>query len=212
MVGPISTEIPGKIRISTWSNATTTEGPGTRYALWVQGCSLRCRGCTNPNMFDPRRGIESEVQEIVNSIESAQQESSIEGITLLGGEPFEQPSALAEIAQAAHQRGLSVMVFSGYTLEEIRSSNHLGVQRLLEATDLLVDGRFEQDLLSHTRRWIGSTNQRVHYLSARYAAHDMPEDSVQSIQIRMVGDQIEVTGWPELARKLVNIRPKSRGK
>src|ERR1700742_2412983 len=91
---------------------TEAEGPGRRFALWVQGCAIRCPGCCNPEMFDPRRGTEMSVAEVL-----AQIPAGVEGVTFLGGEPFEQAEALAELAREVKARGLTVMVFSGHAID-----------------------------------------------------------------------------------------------
>lgn len=91
-----------------------------------------------------------------------------EGATFSGGEPFEQADALAAVADRLQSAGVSVMVYTGFTLGELRASPDPGVAALLAATDILVDGPFvleqQADLL-----WRGSANQRVHLLTPRYA-------------------------------------------
>ena len=101
------------LRVASIVDETEAEGPGHRFAVWVQGCSLRCAGCCNPEMFDERRGEPMAIESLAARIPA-----TVEGITLLGGEPFEQAAGLAELARRAHASGLTVMVFSGFTLEE----------------------------------------------------------------------------------------------
>ncbi len=93
----------------------------------------------------------------------------IEGVTFLGGEPFEQAEALYELAKRVRKIGLSVMTFSGYYLETIEQSTRKGWHLLLSVTDLLVDGPFVQSKLDVSRPWIGSSNQRYHFLTSRYS-------------------------------------------
>ena len=75
------------LRVGARVRATCAEGPGTRYALWLQGCSLRCPGCCNPQLFDPRGGEELPLALLAAEISDVRDQ--IEGVTLLGGEPFE---------------------------------------------------------------------------------------------------------------------------
>ena len=96
----------------------------------------------------------------------------VEGITLLGGEPLAQAAGAAALARRAQALGLSVMVFSGFTLEEIRASADPDALNLLAHTDLLVDGPYLRDRPEPRRRWIGSSNQRVHVLTDRYRLDD----------------------------------------
>src|SRR5215510_7405638 len=98
---------------------TEAEGPGKRFALWFQGCPLRCPGCCNPEMLSFRGGRDVSLRDILVQIDRATDEG-IEGITLLGGEPFAHAQGAARLAAAVQERNLSVMVFSGYTIEEIR--------------------------------------------------------------------------------------------
>src|SRR5262249_61154693 len=96
----------------------------------------------------------------------------IEGITLLGGEPLAHADGAAALAGDVRGRGLSIMVFSGYTLEQARAMADPHVDALLARTDILVDGPYVRELPDTTRRWIGSTNQRIHFLTDRYRADD----------------------------------------
>jgi anaerobic ribonucleoside-triphosphate reductase activating protein len=91
-----------------------------------------------------------------------------EGVTFSGGEPFEQAQALAAVGRILRASGRSVMVYSGFTLDELRSSSDAGVRALLDVTDVLVDGPFERERQADLL-WRGSSNQRVHLLTARYA-------------------------------------------
>jgi len=84
----------------------------------------------------------------------------------LGGEPFEQAEALGLIAEGVKQNGLSVLCFTGGKLEELRSE--LKNKKLLDNTDLLIDGEFIEELTDYSRPWCGSSNQRYHFLTDRY--------------------------------------------
>jgi len=120
----------------------------------------------------------------------------VEGITLLGGEPFEQAESLAALAEAAREQGLGVMTFTGYRVERIRRSERAGWRALLDNTDLLVDGLFLRERLDSTRPWVGSTNQRFIHLTDRYRdAVATPHDRVE-IRVRRDGG-VAINGWPE---------------
>src|SRR4051812_747261 len=148
---------------------TEAEGPGKRFAVWFQGCPLRCPGCCNPEFLPFRGGETRTAGEMAEWMLKSREETGIEGITLLGGEPFAHAGAGGALAQAARQLGLSVMVFSGYTIEELRGRPELEVAELLGLTDILVDGPYDRDNPDTERRWIGSTNQRIHFLTPRYS-------------------------------------------
>ena len=189
---------------------TEAEGPGRRFALWFQGCPLRCPECCNPE-FIPFAGGESiTLAAVLKQLDAARGEG-IEGITLLGGEPLAHAAGAAALAAAVRARGLTVMTFTGYTLEEARAMQNADVETLLTHTDILVDGRYVRELPDTTRRWIGSTNQRIHFLSDRYREDDPCWRERNTLEIRVRGSEVSVNGFP--ARQAVGLwkRPKATG-
>jgi anaerobic ribonucleoside-triphosphate reductase activating protein len=175
---------------------TEAEGPGVRFALWFQGCPLRCPGCCNPEMLPFRGGTPVTVAEVIRQIEEAAREAGVEGITFLGGEPLAHAAGAAVLARALRERGLTVMVFSGFTLEEARQMPDPAVAELLALTDILVDGPYLREQPDTTRRWIGSTNQRIHFLSDRYRADDPRWRRPNTLEIRLRGRELTVNGFP----------------
>src|SRR5213595_3588893 len=99
---------------------TEAEGPGRRFAIWFQGCPLRCPGCCNPEFLPFRGGSAKIVSELLEEIDAA---NDIEGISLLGGEPTVQAEGVARLAVEMQRRGLSVMLYSGFTLAELQARN-----------------------------------------------------------------------------------------
>src|SRR3954469_9156045 len=99
---------------------TEAEGPGRRFALWFQGCPLRCPGCCNPEFIPFAGGEPMPLADVLARVDEARGQG-IEGITLLGGEPLAHAPGAAALARAPCDRGLTVMVFSGYTIEEARA-------------------------------------------------------------------------------------------
>jgi anaerobic ribonucleoside-triphosphate reductase activating protein len=174
---------------------TEAEGPGQRFAIWFQGCPLRCPGCCNPEFLPFRGGEARSLAEMADAIARARDESGIEGITLLGGEPFAHAAAGAALARVARGLGLSVMVFSGYTVEDLRARSEPEVADLIALTDILVDGPYDRDRPDTERRWIGSTNQRIHFLTDRYT-FDAEWKKKNTLEIRVVGREISVNGFP----------------
>ena len=184
------------MRVAQIVEATEAEGPGVRFALWLQGCPLRCAGCCNPQMLPLAGGVEMSVEAVLNQIDA------VEGITLLGGEPFAQAGEAARLCDAVRARGLSVMIFTGFTLEELRARHDDATERMLSACDLLVDGPYDHQRPDGRRRWIGSTNQRMHFLSNRYDPADPVFVSSNTVDIRLCGGELAVNAWPALARAL----------
>ena len=105
----------GPLRVAQLVPDTLAEGPGRRFAVWVQGCTIRCAECCNPQMFTKAGGEEIEAAELAARVIATPE---IEGISFLGGEPMQQPEGVLEVATHVKEAGLSVMIFSGYTLVE----------------------------------------------------------------------------------------------
>lgn len=189
---------------------TEAEGPGRRFALWFQGCPLRCPGCCNPEMLPFAGGTAMPLADVVAQIEAAAREHGIEGVTLLGGEPLAHAAGAAALARAVRGHDLTVMVFSGYTLEEARRLPDPAVAELLAHTDILVDGPYLRDQPETQRRWIGSANQRIHFLSARYRADDACWLLPNTLEIRLHGSELTVNGFP--ARSAVGLWRRPLGK
>ncbi len=181
---------------------TEAEGPGKRFAVWFQGCPLRCPGCCNPEFLPFKGGETKSLREMAAWMERTRDEAGIEGITLLGGEPFAHASAGAALAREARSRGLSVMVFSGYTIEQLRELPEPAIGELLALTDILVDGPYVREQPDAQRRWIGSTNQRIHFLTDRYSFDDRWRQR-NTLEIRVDRTGITVNGFP--ARNAVGL-------
>lgn len=152
------------IRINSYIPITKAEGPNTRFCIWVQGCSLHCKGCANHAMWDKEGGTVYETSEIINLIESYK--DKIDGITFLGGEPIEQIEAVTEISKAVQEMGMSVLVFIGYKYSELSGMEEFN--ELVKYIDILIDGRYEEDKQDFSRPWVGSSNQNYYFFSNRY--------------------------------------------
>lgn len=152
-----------KLRVFNILKNTKVEGPETRYCIWVQGCSRHCKGCQAVHTWSHSGGVLYNVKDIIADIKK---QKNIEGVTFLGGEPFEQAEALGIIAKAVKKEGLGVLCFTGGLLEELQQKEENKI--LLENIDLLIDGAFEADKVDYSRPWCGSTNQRYHFLTKRY--------------------------------------------
>lgn len=187
----------GFLNIARTLERTRAEGPGLRYCIWTQGCLRNCPGCCNAEMqpLEPRTLVP--VGEVVSRVLAAAAEHGLEGVTFLGGEPMLQAKGLAAVARAVRGAGLTVMVFTGYTLEECRANPLPGVEDLLAETDVLVDGPYLADRPETRRNWIGSTNQRFHYFTDAYGP-DIETDPIYrgQVEFRVEGDALRINGCP----------------
>lgn len=145
---------------------TKVLGPGTRYAVWVQGCKKRCPNCINPRgrALDSN-GYHIGVDELFREIMGT---PSLTGITVSGGEPFLQSNELVKLIRLIRAEStLDVMMYSGYTLEELRARHEPSVDEILSSIDLLIAGEYVEELNTN-KIYRGSDNQVIHFLSTKY--------------------------------------------
>ena len=148
------------IRLAGVVRESIVDGPGLRFTVFCQGCPHGCEGCHNPATHDFEGGYDCEISKIIAAVD---ENPLLDGVTFSGGEPMCQPEAFAALAEELKKRSLNIMVYTGYTYEELLklAETRPAVGKLLELTDYLVDGRFilaERDL---TLPFRGSTNQRI---------------------------------------------------
>lgn len=149
---------------------SAANGPGLRYVIWLQGCSLRCKGCFNPDTHAPG----SEGVAVPDTVEGVLSTPGIDGVTLTGGEPLEQPDAVTTfVTSLRRSSGLSIVVLTGYTRQEIMESPKM--LRAARVCDVLVCGRYNlQQRLARGLR--GSRNKEYWFVTDRYSEADF--DSV----------------------------------
>ena len=147
-----------KIRIAALVNDSIVDGPGLRSAVYTQGCTHHCKGCHNPQTHDPKGGRETDTGIIWREIE---ENPLLSGITFSGGDPLLQPLPLAELAEKAHEKGLSVWCYTGWTWESLMRKSDPDMMTLLKNVDVLVDGPFLLDQRTLDLPFRGSKNQRL---------------------------------------------------
>ena len=176
---PFDQERPCILRVSRVVLRCTTLGPGLRSVVWTQGCGLRCRGCLVPDTHDPAGGQPVDVEALAAALLA---DPAPTGLTLSGGEPFDQAAACADLVEhvRAARPDLSAMAYSGHRLERLRARPDAA--RLLRHLDLLVDGAYVERLHAPLR-WRGSANQRIHLLSERHADLADAPDVTQGVEI-----------------------------
>lgn len=147
-----------QLRIAGLVRESIVDGPGIRFAVFTQGCHHGCPGCHNPHSHDPQGGYDCSTASIMAEIEK---NPLLTGVTFTGGEPLLQPKPLVALAEQVKANGLHLMIYTGYTLEELRDNPDPDVTTLLALCDVLVDGRYEQSLRDETLLFRGSRNQRM---------------------------------------------------
>lgn len=185
------------LNVSSTMNRSRANGPGVRAVIWVQGCTIGCRGCYSASTHPHEASSLHRPSEIVEWLQSI---PNIEGVTFSGGEPFEQAAAVLETINSIRENmgsDFSVFVYTGYEIEFLRKSNDRNVHDLLKSIDILSAGPFDYKLKDETILWRGSSNQSLHFLSNRYNAFQIEEWSKISPleEITLRSDSIDFTGF-----------------
>ena len=148
------------LRMAGVVRESIVDGPGIRFVVFCQGCPHLCPGCHNPVTHDFDGGYPCEVDKIVKAID---ENPLLDGVTFSGGEPACQPKAFLKLAKQIRQRGLNIIMYSGFTLEQLTkmSAHDEALKELLEQIDYLIDGRYEEAQRDLTLAFRGSQNQRI---------------------------------------------------
>lgn len=146
------------IRIAGITEDSIVDGPGLRLTVFLQGCPHHCKGCHNPETWDPIGGTLMDTRDIVAMMDK---NPMLDGITLSGGEPFMQSAPCEELARLAHLRGLNVWCYTGYTWETIEEALDIYPLSLIREVDVLVEGPYIESQRTLELPWRGSRNQRL---------------------------------------------------
>lgn len=149
-----------KLRLAGVVKQSIVDGPGLRLTVFTQGCPHKCPGCHNPETHDFAGGYDGDPATILAELDK---NPLLAGVTLTGGEPVCQAEALLPLANGVRERGKNLMMYTGYTLEQLLEmmAKDPALAELLSLIDILVDGPFvlaERDL---TLLFRGSRNQRL---------------------------------------------------
>lgn len=177
-----SQNIPG-LRIHAILPESAANGPGNRTVIWVQGCSLGCEGCFNPQTHSFHHGTWVNPLNLAQEILSRQ--AIIEGITLTGGEPLFQMDALECLLFTLRARSsLSVILLTGFEWDEILQMH---VDKLFPYIDVIISGRFIKEKRL-AKSFLGSENKEFHFLTTRYSLRDFQNVPVCEITIEPEGN------------------------
>jgi anaerobic ribonucleoside-triphosphate reductase activating protein len=138
---------------------STVDGPGRRSVIQVAGCSILCDGCYVPETHRRANGRLTAIEEIIAEID--RERERYDGVTILGGEPFDQAESLLTLVEKLKAKNYHVAVYSGYTLENLLAREREAINRILEKIDLLIDGAFDRNLTRGAGEYRGSSNQRL---------------------------------------------------
>lgn len=139
----------------------TALGPGDRIALWVAGCKRQCKKCANPELWERQEYQRITSQKLIETINSVIG-NNIDGITITGGEPFDQATELCSVIDGLPET-IDVLIFTGYKYEELLERED--ARELLSRVDVLIDGEYVDGLNDNKSALRGSINQHILYLN-----------------------------------------------
>jgi len=192
------------LNIYNFIESTKTLGPFNRFALWTQGCPFSCASCMTPDSQSFDAGIDVAVSDMLKLILET---PDIEGITISGGEPFIQSEALVKLVEAIHiKREFGVIIYSGFTLQQLKEKKDNFVDKLLNLTDILIDGVYEESL-NDGISLRGSSNQNIIELTNRYSkvVSEYYGKSTREIEIHMQSNEMMVVGIPKSVNILLGL-------
>ncbi len=143
---------------------TTVDGPGLRTSIYLAGCTHACPGCHNPDSWDFKGGVTMTLDEIMEVIDDEDFD-----VTLTGGDPLMHPHTLPALIHAIKERGKSVWLYTGYTIEQIEADPLLA--EAVTEVDTIVDGPFITALRDPDLLFRGSSNQRIIDMHERHHLH-----------------------------------------
>ena len=129
-------------------------------AIWFQGCNILCEGCCNTELQEIRVAHIMTIQEILDIAIESRKRYGIEGITFLGGEPTLQES-LPNLANILSKEGFGIILFTGKRYECLSD-------KVKNSMDIVIDGKYEKEMIDEERNLVGSKNQRIIFVSDRY--------------------------------------------
>lgn len=173
-----------------------TNGPGRRSVIWVQGCTLKCPGCFNPEFQPHKAHYLVDVEKIAKKIVEVCYKNQCEGISITGGEPFQQSNALSQFTDIIRKSGLTIVCFTGYQYETLVKSKNKNIEKLLSNIDILIAGPFKENNF-YKRTWFDDPDKEIVFLSKKYSENILyPAKSVEMI---VKGNKIAITGFTDIS-------------
>jgi anaerobic ribonucleoside-triphosphate reductase activating protein len=153
------------IKIAGINKNDVVNGEGISVSLFLQGCPFHCRGCHNPESWDPKGGIAADEKELIEEIKQAIRANGIiRNLSILGGEPFDTIQKREFLFQLFREiknlnPKIKIFAWTGYTFEQLKQEYYM--PKILDYIDYLIDGPFDINKRDVTLKWRGSSNQRI---------------------------------------------------
>ena len=192
------------MRIERTLNYVTALGPGRRLAVWVNGCSRGCAGCVSERLQKIDERTEADIEEYFFGYRT----DGIDGVTVSGGEPFEQTEELLHLLRYFRRRGVrDILVYTGFLLEELQARGDGATDAALAEISVLIDGPYVASLDTGKGNLKGSDNQRIHFfdpsLAPAYHAYFREQREMQEVTLpgSLLAVGIPDTAYIEAFRK-----------
>jgi anaerobic ribonucleoside-triphosphate reductase activating protein len=182
------------LNIGLTASHSKIHGPGTRFVIWVQGCSIHCPGCANTDLWEFNQGKLRTISDLMQEIQSIE---GIEGITITGGEPLDQAKAVGKLISRCKATGLTAVLYSGYEPDEIAEDPEK--QNAMDLADIVILGRFQKENQSSFLRWRGSSNKEFIFHNEEYKHQlDQLGNNINEVEIHIYEDgSIIIAGYPD---------------
>lgn len=157
------------MRIARILSPVHSLGPGERVCLWTQGCSKRCGGCISPEL-QPFTGREADEGALARILLQVAEKNGCTGITISGGDPFEQPRSLLRLLKLLREGFDDILVYTGFTLRDIQDGlAGSEAKECLDYIDVLIDGAYIDALNRKDCVLRGSANQKIYFFKESLA-------------------------------------------
>ena len=144
-------------------------GPGDRVCLWTQGCKKRCKGCISPEL-QPYSGNEIGEDVLAKILIHVARKNNCTGITISGGDPLEQSQALLELLTLLRNEFDDILVYTGFEFQDIQDGlAGIEAKKCLDYLDVLIDGKYIDELNDKDCVLRGSSNQNIHFITKELA-------------------------------------------
>lgn len=140
-------------------------GPGKRFLLFCQGCSLHCKGCVNKHLWDFSGGNEISVEEIISLCDD------VDGITLHGGEPLDQSENILKLIRMLKEKEKTIVLFTGYSYAELNKTQRI----CWKMSDIVIGGRYIEEKRNIYLQFRGSTNQKVYFHKGKLKSYKLKD-------------------------------------
>ena len=179
-----------KINVAHIEPESYIYAPEKQFVIWVQGCSIHCKGCWNTEMWSFKENQLLEIDKIITQIQNVE---NLKGVTFIGGEPFDQLKELLYFVNKLKKHKLGVTIYTGYEQYELQNKQQI---EILKNTDLLISGRYIEELRNTNLKWIGSENQEILHLTDFYTINKNDNANYCEINISETG-ALTILGFPD---------------